>query len=117
MLSNKSSSFVSENTSDSSFYKEREESYRDETRGNVTKHTFNVDLTKECPKLEETYKSCFNDWYTNVFLKGKGLENGCRNEWEDVKACMMILVNEKSLEISVEKGEKETEWKIKNFDE
>ena len=77
-------------SSESSFYNVREETRMDSERGTITQHTFNVNLEKECPKLEAAYKYCFDDWYSNTFLKGKGVENGCRNEWEDLRACMLV---------------------------
>jgi len=74
----------------SSFHNERMERVEGENGSFIDRHTFSVDLKLECPKLEQTYKSCFDDWYTNTFLKGKGLENGCKDEWEDFRACMMV---------------------------
>ena len=75
----------------SSFHNERMERLEGEN-GSIERHTFSVDLKLECPKLEQTYKTCFDDWYTNTFLKGQGLENGCRDEWEDFRACMMVSI-------------------------
>ncbi|KAL9656689.1 hypothetical protein ABK040_002958 [Willaertia magna] len=115
MSSNKtpttSSSSDSNNKNDNTFFNVKEE--KNEKNGEITqRHTFQVNLDKECPILEKIYRDCFTNWYNNVFMAGKGLENECRDEWEDFSTCMKIKYNEKVLEIAIEKKENEKEWRI-----
>lgn len=44
----------------------------------------------ECTKLKEQYDNCFNDWYTNGFLKGESNTNECEDIFIDYKECVMV---------------------------
>ncbi|CCK68380.1 Mdm35p KNAG_0A07270 [Huiozyma naganishii CBS 8797] len=42
----------------------------------------------ECTPLKKRYDSCFNEWYSEQFLKGRSVENPCSKEWYAYSACV-----------------------------
>ncbi|CCF59944.1 hypothetical protein KAFR_0I01630 [Kazachstania africana CBS 2517] len=52
--------------------------------GNIMSSSF----APECTELKKKYDSCFNEWYTEKFLKGKSIENECSKEWDNYIKCV-----------------------------
>lgn len=42
----------------------------------------------ECNEAKAHYDNCFNEWYTQKFLKGKSLQNECTEFWDSYKTCV-----------------------------
>ncbi|KAH3899862.1 TRIAP1/MDM35 family protein SCDLUD_004161 [Saccharomycodes ludwigii] len=42
----------------------------------------------ECSDLKQKYDKCFDHYYSEEFLKGKGMENDCISEWHDYMLCV-----------------------------
>lgn len=52
--------------------------------GNVMSASF----APECTELKRKYDNCFNEWYSEKFLKGKSVENECQDTWLEYEACV-----------------------------
>ena len=89
------------------------------TQPQQQQQTITIDLTKECPKFKEAYNTCFHKWYQEEFLAGTATENICTEQWDDYKACMIVSVQEKELQVLLEKDfkkeAKEEDWGIKDI--
>lgn len=51
----------------------------------------------ECNELKQKYDTCFNSWYSEKFLKGKGLHNECEGLWDDYKACIEVHLTKQKI--------------------
>ncbi|ONH67377.1 Mitochondrial distribution and morphology protein 35 [Cyberlindnera fabianii] len=49
-------------------------------------------LAPECTEAKKEYDDCFNNWYSEKFLKGKSLHNECEDLWYDYKACVDLAL-------------------------
>ena len=78
-----------------------------------------INLADECPKFKEEYNKCFHKWYQEEFLQGKATENICVQEWNNYKNCMIVSVQEKELQVLLDKDFKkeadEEEWNIRQI--
>jgi TRIAP1/MDM35 family protein len=81
--------------------------------------TITIDLERECPKYKEIYNACFQKWYQDEFLAGKSIYNVCLEEFKDYKACMIVSVRDKELQVFLEKDfrkeAQEEDWGIKEI--
>lgn len=51
-----------------------------------------MDKEKEfCDKLFERLKNCTDKWYKDSFLKAQSKENTCKEEYDNYKACVVLL--------------------------
>lgn len=49
---------------------------------------------EQCTKLKLKYEACFNEWYSEQFLKGNVTEpNKCSDLFVEYKACLMVCTN------------------------
>ncbi|ODQ53512.1 mitochondrial distribution and morphology protein 35 [Saitoella complicata NRRL Y-17804] len=61
----------------------------------------------DCTELKQKYDSCFNDWYANKFLKGVATVNECEDTFVDYKACVMVTLKEKKIDVMLDEARKE----------
>jgi len=61
----------------------------------------------ECTELKKTYDSCFNEWYSEKFLKGKSVENECTKEWYAYIGCVNENLKKKSIQSALDDARKE----------
>ncbi|GMM28279.1 Mdm35 protein [Martiniozyma asiatica (nom. inval.)] len=61
----------------------------------------------ECNDLKAKYDTCFNSWYTEKFLKGKGLQNECIEFWDQYKECLDIHLAKQGIKPLLEEARKE----------
>lgn len=47
-------------------------------------------IGKECTKLKQVYDECFNQWYSEKFMKGDLTESPCLELFSEYKACVMV---------------------------
>lgn len=47
-----------------------------------------VSFAPECTESKNKYDECFNNWYSEKFLKGKSLENECTELWDTYITCV-----------------------------
>lgn len=48
-----------------------------------------------CNELLEKLKKCSSSWYSESFLKAQSKENTCKEEYENYKACIILLHHQK----------------------
>jgi TRIAP1/MDM35 family protein len=61
----------------------------------------------ECNELKQKYDTCFNTWYSEKFLKGKGLHNECEEFWDQYKACIDIHLAKQGIKPMLDDARKE----------
>jgi TRIAP1/MDM35 family protein len=44
----------------------------------------------ECTKAKKEYDNCFNNWYSEKFLKGESMENECADLWHEYEDCVKV---------------------------
>ncbi|VUG16822.1 MDM35 [Brettanomyces bruxellensis] len=71
--------------------------------GNIMSTSF----APECTELKHKYDSCFNSWYSEKFLKGKGLHNECEDFWQDYKKCIEVHMKKQGIEHLLDDARKE----------
>lgn len=71
--------------------------------GNITSTSF----APECNELKQKYDTCFNTWYSEKFLKGKGLQNECEDFWIEYKECLDIHLAKQGIKPMLEEAKKE----------
>ncbi|ODV92898.1 hypothetical protein CANCADRAFT_49263 [Tortispora caseinolytica NRRL Y-17796] len=54
-------------------------------------------FAEECTELKKKYDGCFNNWYSEKFLKGLSMENECADEWSEYEACFKNALRQKGL--------------------
>ena len=50
----------------------------------------------ECPAKKQVYVECFNNWYSQRFLKGTADETDaqpCAQEWSKYQECLKVFLN------------------------
>jgi hypothetical protein len=48
-------------------------------------------IATECTELKKEYESCFNQWYSEKFLKGS-VEMDCEDIFRLYRACVRVMV-------------------------
>lgn len=61
----------------------------------------------ECTELKHKYDHCFNQWYSEKFLKGKGIHNECEDFWEDYNECIMAHMKKQGIDKLVKQARDE----------
>ncbi|ODQ59940.1 hypothetical protein WICANDRAFT_62516 [Wickerhamomyces anomalus NRRL Y-366-8] len=61
----------------------------------------------ECTAAKKEYDDCFNNWYTEKFLKGKSLYNECEDLWYDYKNCVDLALAKKGVLPMLEEAREE----------
>lgn len=44
----------------------------------------------ECTNAKKAYDNCFNEWYSEKFLKAKSVTNECEETWKVYEACIYV---------------------------
>ncbi|ODV97489.1 hypothetical protein PACTADRAFT_47403 [Pachysolen tannophilus NRRL Y-2460] len=61
----------------------------------------------ECTEAKQKYDDCFNNWYTEKFLKGKSMQNECEDLWIEYKECVEANLVKKGIKPMLDEAEKE----------
>ena len=65
-------------------------------------------FASQCSELKTTYDDCFNDWYANEFLKGRGKSvNPCEDVFKEYKSCLESALSSKGLSQMLEDARKD----------
>jgi TRIAP1/MDM35 family protein len=60
-------------------------------------------IGKECTPLKKEYDSCFQEWYTNDFLKGTSKTKvPCEELFKRYQSCLEVVLKEKGIDKSLE---------------
>ncbi|KAJ1971649.1 Mitochondrial distribution and morphology protein 35 [Dimargaris xerosporica] len=60
----------------------------------------------ECTELKHQYESCFNQWYTERYLKGDYTPQ-CQDLFDKYRQCVMKTLQEKNLIGTIDAARKE----------
>lgn len=71
--------------------------------GNIMSASF----APECTELKKTYDNCFNEWYSEKFLKGKSMENECAKEWYAYISCVNEHLVKQGIKPALDEARKE----------
>ncbi|CAK7902168.1 mitochondrial distribution and morphology protein 35 [[Candida] anglica] len=63
-----------------------------------------VSFAPECTPAKNKYDECFNNWYSEKFLKGKSLENECTELWDEYTTCINVALANKSIKPMLDKS-------------
>ncbi|KAK9447073.1 uncharacterized protein V1518DRAFT_368102, partial [Limtongia smithiae] len=66
----------------------------------------------ECNKAKTKYDECFNEWYSEKFLKGKGLHNECEDLWDDYKACLGAALTARGIKNVLDKARDDAPFEV-----
>ncbi|GMM53548.1 Mdm35 protein [Maudiozyma humilis] len=69
--------------------------------------SMSASFAPECTPLKKTYDSCFNEWYSEKFLKGKSVDNECAKEWYAYIECVNAHLKEKGIQPALDDARKE----------
>ncbi|GME77237.1 unnamed protein product [Ambrosiozyma monospora] len=61
----------------------------------------------ECTPLKQKYDGCFNEWYSEKFLKGKSTTNECEDLWYEYQECVRKHMTEQKLDKMLDDARKE----------
>ncbi|SMN17773.1 similar to Saccharomyces cerevisiae YKL053C-A MDM35 Mitochondrial intermembrane space protein [Maudiozyma saulgeensis] len=70
-------------------------------------NSMSASFAPECTELKKTYDNCFNEWYSEKFLKGKSVENECSKEWYAYIGCVNENLKKKSIQSALDDARKE----------
>ncbi|KAK9474560.1 MDM35-like protein [Dipodascopsis tothii] len=51
----------------------------------------------ECTDVKKAYDNCFNEWYSEKFLRGKSITNECEETWAAYESCVKKALVDKGL--------------------
>jgi TRIAP1/MDM35 family protein len=61
-----------------------------------------------CSNLKKKYDDCFNSWYSDEFLQGKGrMTNPCHEVFQQYRSCLEAAIKEKGMGKMLEEARKE----------
>lgn len=75
----------------------------EKSMGNVMSASF----APECTELKKKYDDCFNEWYSEKFLKGKSIENECSEQWYSYTACVDAHLVKQGIKPALDEARKE----------
>lgn len=55
-------------------------------------------ISEECNDLKQRYDRCFNNWYSECFLKGR-TEDPCKQIFEQYQNCLRKAASELNLQL------------------
>jgi len=64
-------------------------------------------FSKKCTPLKQEYDACFNDWYSNKFLKGKGALNECQEHFNRYQECIKKELSARGIETMLSEARRE----------
>ena len=47
-------------------------------------------FASECTDAKKAYDNCFNEWYSEKFLKAKSVTNECEETWKIYESCVHV---------------------------
>ncbi|AET39593.1 Mdm35p Ecym_4559 [Eremothecium cymbalariae DBVPG len=71
--------------------------------GNIMSASF----APECTPLKDTYDKCFNQWYSEKFLKGRSMENECAEQWQTYMECVETHLVKQGIKPALDDARKE----------
>lgn len=71
--------------------------------GNVMSASF----APECTELKQDYDNCFNQWYSEKFLKGLSMENECSKQWYAYTTCVEAALVKQGIKPALDEARKE----------
>lgn len=71
--------------------------------GNIMSASF----APECTDLKKSYDDCFNEWYSEKFLKGKSVENQCSKQWYAYTTCIDANLVKQGIKPALDEARKE----------
>ncbi|KAK9378190.1 uncharacterized protein V2V93DRAFT_376455 [Kockiozyma suomiensis] len=66
----------------------------------------------ECNEVKTKYDNCFNEWYSEKFLKGKGAMNPCEQLYEDYKACLGKALTARGIKNMLDKSREDAPFEV-----
>lgn len=62
-------------------------------------HTMSASFAPECTEAKKAYDNCFNEWYSEKFLKAKSVTNTneCEATWKVYEACIYKALDKKGI--------------------
>ncbi|KAJ3217074.1 Mitochondrial distribution and morphology protein 35 [Dinochytrium kinnereticum] len=67
-------------------------------------------ISPECLELKQQYDACFNKWYSEKFLKGKGGED-CEILFKKYRGCVWTAIKEKNIDKLINDARRENPFK------
>ncbi|CAN6674793.1 mitochondrial distribution and morphology protein 35 [Trichomonascus vanleenenianus] len=61
----------------------------------------------ECTELKKSYDNCFNEWYSEKFLKGKSVQNECEETWIAYQQCVEKALEKQGIKPMLEDARKD----------
>lgn len=71
--------------------------------GNIMSASF----APECTDLKKEYDDCFNEWYSEKFLKGKSRTNECAKQWTQYTTCVRAALVKQNIQPALDEARKE----------
>ncbi|KAK9248345.1 hypothetical protein V1506DRAFT_529688 [Lipomyces tetrasporus] len=66
----------------------------------------------ECNKAKAKYDECFNEWYSEKFLKGKGVYNECEELWDEYKECLGRALTTRGIQNMLDKSREDAPFEV-----
>lgn len=71
--------------------------------GNIMSSSF----APECTEMKQKYDKCFNEWYSEKFLKGKSNQNECQDVWDQYQTCVKAALHSQGIIKTLDEARKE----------
>ncbi|KAK9466190.1 hypothetical protein V1512DRAFT_264069 [Lipomyces arxii] len=75
-------------------------------------NSMSASFAPECNEAKTKYDECFNDWYSEKFLKGKGLQNECEDLWDEYKQCLGAALTAQGIKNMLDKAREEAPFEV-----
>lgn len=81
--------------------------------GNIMSLSF----APECTEGKNKYDECFNEWYTEKFLKGKSIQNECTELWDDYITCVNAALAKQKVKPMLDKAREDQPFTLEEMKE
>ncbi|VVT47482.1 uncharacterized protein SAPINGB_P001733 [Magnusiomyces paraingens] len=71
--------------------------------GNIMSASF----APECTDAKKAYDNCFNEWYSEKFLKAKSVTNECEDTWREYESCIHTALEKKGIKTMLNDARKD----------
>uniref|UniRef100_A0A060TDU5 ARAD1D46838p n=1 Tax=Blastobotrys adeninivorans TaxID=409370 RepID=A0A060TDU5_BLAAD len=71
--------------------------------GNIMSASF----APECTEAKRAYDNCFNEWYSEKFLKGKSVHNECEETWQIYQECVHKALEKQGIKPMLDEARKD----------
>lgn len=61
----------------------------------------------ECTDAKKAYDNCFNEWYSEKFLKAKSVTNECEETWRIYESCIYKALDKKGIKTMLAEARKD----------